>query len=69
MYGPCMADILLRPQQVARRLAITVQTLTAWRHDGKGPRWIVLGGDGSPRYRYRPTDVEAWLEAQTRGSS
>jgi len=39
-------------------------TLYAWRHRGLGPPAIRVGRD----LRYRPADVEKWLEEQARAS-
>ena len=39
-------------------LSITQQTLRNWRQQGKGPKYVKVGG--SIRYRY--TDVELYLE-------
>jgi excisionase family DNA binding protein len=50
---------LLRCPQVAAWLGVTERTLRAWRHSGKGPQFVKIGG--SPRYRRR--DVEGWLAA------
>jgi predicted DNA-binding transcriptional regulator AlpA len=47
-------------EDVAEFLAIPPQTLYRWNYLGTGPRRIKVG-----RYvRYRPEDVEAWLEEQ-----
>jgi predicted DNA-binding transcriptional regulator AlpA len=35
-------------------------TIYQWRHRGYGPRAIRVGG----ALRWRPSDVDAWLEAQ-----
>lgn len=54
-------DTLLVPQVVADALGIPVQTLYVWRTKGAGPRGIKVGR----HLRYRRSDVEAWLDAQT----
>jgi hypothetical protein len=36
------------------------QTLRRWRMEGRGPRWLKVGG----RIRYRWADVERWLAEQ-----
>lgn len=54
-------DPLLRAQAVADALDIPVQTLYVWRTKGAGPRGIKVGR----HLRYRRSDVEAWLDAQT----
>lgn len=52
---------LLTPREVSAILRVPDATLTAWRYRATGPRWIRVG-----RYvRYRPRDVDAWLDAQT----
>jgi predicted site-specific integrase-resolvase len=62
-----MVEKLMKPEDVAETLGVTVATLAKWRAAGRGPRWVELSGEQIPRYRYRPEDVEAWLEAQGRG--
>lgn len=54
-------DALLTPQVVADVLGIPLQTLYAWRVKDAGPRGIKVGR----HLRYRRSDVEAWLDAQT----
>ena len=58
-------ETLLTLEQLAERLQLPKTTLYRWRCKGRGPRAIVVG-----RYiRFRPTDVEAWLEEQTNQTS
>lgn len=53
---------LLTSSQVAEMLHITEEGLRRWRYRGKGPPFLRLG----PRtLRYRPEDVQTWLEQQT----
>jgi hypothetical protein len=43
----------------------SVRTLDQWAYRGVGPRFVKVG-----RYRrYRPEDVEVWIDQQTRGGS
>ena len=49
---------------LARRLKVARSTLQNWRYTGRGPRWIKLGR----LIRYRMTDVDAFLLANTKGS-
>lgn len=56
--------LLLTPQQVADLLALPLGTLASWRCRGTGPRFIRLGRC----VRYRPSDVEAWLNAAEQAS-
>lgn len=50
---------LLTIEEVAGLLRKPVVTLYDWRHKGKGPKAIMVGRT----LRYRPSDVEAWLES------
>lgn len=52
---------LLSQQALAEYLGVPLGTLTDWRYRGKGPAYAVVG----KHVRYRATDVEAWLDAQT----
>jgi predicted DNA-binding transcriptional regulator AlpA len=49
--------------RLAARLGVSRSTLQSWRYSGRGPRWIKLGR----LIRYRVTDVNAFLDANTRG--
>jgi predicted DNA-binding transcriptional regulator AlpA len=57
-----MEDKIHKALLVAERLGTTVGTLAYWRYMGKGPKFIKLGR----AVRYRESDVNAWLDAQTR---
>ena len=59
------ADELLDEPKLAARLAVSRATLQSWRYAGRGPRYIKIGR----LIRYRVADVDAYLRAQTRGSS
>jgi excisionase family DNA binding protein len=48
---------------LAIRLGVSRSTLQSWRSAGRGPRFIKLGR----LIRYRSSDVDAYLQAQTRG--
>lgn len=50
-------DDLLHPRDVAKRYGITQETLSNWRREKKGPRWIRLGKGKRPRVMYRLADV------------
>ena len=57
------SDSLLTIRQLAAKLQVPEQTLYAWRTRGEGPPGLRVG-----RYvRYRPRDVEAWLDAKAQG--
>lgn len=52
---------LLTAVDVSQALGVTTGQLAQWRHLGRGPRFIKQG-----RFvRYRPADIDAWLDAQT----
>jgi excisionase family DNA binding protein len=51
---------LLTIEEVAAVLRVPVDTLYYWRSTGYGPQALKVG-----KYlRWRPVDVEAWIEAQ-----
>lgn len=52
---------LYAPPVVADHLGLSVQALALMRHEGNGPAYVKLGR----RVRYRMSDVEAWLDANT----
>ena len=53
-------DRLLTPNEVADVLQVPAGTLPQWRYLGRGPRYVKIGR----HVRYRPTDVEHWIEEQ-----
>lgn len=52
---------LAAPAAVAAYLGVPIATLYNWRYRGKGPMSIKVGRN----VRYRWSDVEAWLTAQS----
>ena len=54
---------LVDEARLAARLGVSRSTLQSWRYSGRGPRWIKLGR----LVRYRLTDVNSFLQANTRG--
>ena len=54
---------LLTTADVAQLLDVGERTLEFWRYAGKGPAYLKVGR----RVRYRPADVEAYLEARRQG--
>ena len=50
---------LLSSADVAELLDVSERTLEFWRYARKGPAYLKVG----KRVRYRPADVEAYLEA------
>jgi excisionase family DNA binding protein len=53
------ATTALTERQVAEQLGLSVATLRAWRHRGKGPRYLRLGRS----VRYLPSDVDNFVRA------
>lgn len=53
------------PSEVSAETTISLQTLAQYRSRGTGPRFIKAGG----RVLYRWSDVDAWLDANTRQST
>ena len=49
----------LTERQVSEQLGLSVATLRAWRHRGKGPRFLRLGRS----VRYLPSDVDEFVRA------
>jgi len=47
--------------EAAKRLGLSKSTLNKARLTGKGPPYLKLIGG---RVRYRPADLDAWLEAR-----
>lgn len=55
---------LLTVGDLADALGVPVKTVYAWNSAGTGPKAIKCG-----KYvRFRPRDVDAWLDRQTAGS-
>ncbi|GAB2460663.1 helix-turn-helix transcriptional regulator [Xylanimonas ulmi] len=52
---------LMTPAELAEYLGVTMYCVYAWSSHGGGPKVIHVGG----RLRYRPDDVEEWLDAVT----
>lgn len=57
-----MTSELMAPAELGHRLAKSTAVLANWRYLGTGPRFIKL----NRAVRYRVSDVEAWLDEQTR---
>lgn len=54
--------LLLRPVEAARELGVNPQTLSNWRHTGRGPEFVKLGA--AVRYRYDA--IVAFVEVNSR---
>jgi hypothetical protein len=58
-------DALLREQDAADLLSLSVRTLQSWRNRMAGPPFIQVGR----AVRYRRRDLIAWIDANTIGAS
>lgn len=56
---------LMTEKAAAEYLGISIRTLQAWRVRGGGVRFVKMG----KAVRYRPQDLEAWVEAHMCGST
>jgi predicted DNA-binding transcriptional regulator AlpA len=56
-------DALLREQDAADLLSLSVRTLQSWRNRMAGPPFIQVGR----AVRYRRRDLIAWIDANTVG--
>ena len=52
---------LLTTNELADLVGVVPDTVAIWRKTGRGPKFILVGG----QYRYNLRDVERWLKAQT----
>jgi len=59
------ADILLKEEDAAHLLSLSVRTLQAWRVRIAGPPFVHVGR----AVRYRRRDLIAWIDANTIGLS
>jgi len=53
----------MKPADLGARIETSTAVLANWRYLGIGPKFIKLGGRS---IRYRVSDVETWLDEQTR---
>ncbi len=64
--NPHLAERVLRPEDAADMLGCTVRTLSDWRLDGRGPKFVRVS---SRMVRYRMIDLQRWLEDRVVGST
>jgi len=57
-----VVEKLLSRQELSALLGIPLQTLNNWASTGVGPKYVRIGRHA----RYRPADVEAWLETRAK---
>ena len=58
-----MPDSLLTRVEVAKHLRVSVACVRRWRFERRGPRFLKIGA----LVRYRPVDVEDWINARPAG--
>jgi hypothetical protein len=63
-FLPVDADTLLREQDAADLLNLSVRTLQSWRTRMAGPPFVQVGR----AVRYRRRDLIAWIDANTIGA-
>lgn len=51
----------LSPKEAADYLGYAPQTLAGWRFQGRGPRYLKLGGGKRGKIRYRLEDLDNYL--------
>jgi predicted DNA-binding transcriptional regulator AlpA len=56
---------LLNESDVARITRMSLASVRRWRLVGDGPRFLKINS----AVRYRPTDLEAWLQTRPSGGS
>lgn len=59
---------LLTARDVAELLGVTAETVLRWTRNGELPA-VRLPGTARGRLRYRPDDVEAWIEGRLEGAA
>lgn len=57
-----MTSELMDSAELGQRLGKSTAALANWRYLGLGPRFVKVG----KAVRYRASDVESWLDEQTR---
>jgi len=60
-----LGGYMLKSAEVARRLRVNQSTLSRWRFEGLGPRFIKVGG----LYRYPSDLLELWISQATERST
>ena len=58
-------NALITEAAAADYLGISIRTIQAWRMRGGGPIFVKLGKS----VRYRPSDIQAWIEAHLASST
>lgn len=56
---------LLSPEDLADYLGVPIKSVYGWNYKGTGPKFRKVGR----HVRYRPEDIEKWLDAQQAGGA
>jgi excisionase family DNA binding protein len=56
---------LLTEKEVAKQIGVSLASLRRWRLERRGPRFIKVGA----LVRYRPEDLEQWMETLPAGGT
>ena len=56
---------LLHERDAADFLGVSIYRLQRWRCYGGGPNWVKIGGREGRAVRYRRSDLEAYIDANT----
>lgn len=63
-----MSDELLTAREVAGKLGVSAETVLRWAREGKIPA-VRLPGTKRGRWRFRPAEIEAWIDAHATGAA
>jgi excisionase family DNA binding protein len=63
-----VTERLLNAREAAAMLGVATGTLLDWWEDDRIPGFKLGDGPGAP-VRFRPSELEAWLEERRRGPS
>jgi excisionase family DNA binding protein len=55
----------LTEKEVARQIRVSLASLRRWRLEKRGPRFVKVGA----LVRYRPEDLERWMDGLPTGGS
>ena len=63
---PVLQPILLTETEVSKIIGFSPRTLQKWRYSGDGPTFVRVSARA---VRYRPGDLEKWIEGRLRSST
>lgn len=55
-------DPLMKPEDVAERLQVSMHTIEYWRAKRTGPKFVKIGEGKRAPVRYRKSEVEAYVK-------